>query len=121
MLFIGHRGHHQAPTLEPAVTRHPHGGIDHGGHAALHVLAAPPVKAPVPDGRIERRSHPFHTDGIHMATEDQRAPGRPPFDHPDHVRTLGRDIGHLDIDAARPQGRRDSLGDRRLTRPTGNQ
>ena len=51
-------------------------GVDHRRHAALHVLRAAAVDAAVALGRIERRLHAGHADGVDVAAEHQRPPGR---------------------------------------------
>ena len=116
VLLVGHRRHDEPPGRQPAAPRDRGGGVDHGGHAALHVLAAAPVEAAVAFDGIERRGHAVDADRVRMPAEQQRATRGPALDDSDDVGAARRRVGHRDIDAGRPQLGRDALGKRRPLR-----
>ena len=107
VLFVDNRRHNQPASRQPAFGRET-GRIDHGGHAALHVLGSAAIEPARSHVGSERRVHPLDTDGIHVTAEHQRSPRCAAIEHADHVRAAWCNLlqVHLEPDATHVRGDR---------------
>jgi hypothetical protein len=100
VLLVNYGRDHETSTLETALCHHA-SRIDHCRNAALHVLRATAVEAPLAHIGNERCLHAVDADSIDVPAEHQRLTRLPAFEHSDHIRSPGCDGLHLDIEAGR--------------------
>ena len=121
MLLVRDGRHQQPAPREAPAHRDLRRRVDHGRHAALHVLAAAPVEAAVPQDGLEGRGHPFDAHRVRVAAEHQRPTGLPALDYGNDVRPPRCDLGDLDVDAGRRERRGDSIRNARLPGAAGHE
>ena len=120
VLLVDDRRDDQTSLPEAAIAREPR-GVDHRGHAALHVLRAASIEPAVTLDGIERRGHAVDADGIDVPAQHQRAARLGAIEHADHVRPPRRRLLHLDAEPEPAHVHGDGLRDLRLAGGPGHE
>ena len=120
VLLVDDRRDDQAALAEAAIAREPR-GIDHRGHAALHVLRPAAVEPAAPLDGIERRGHAVDADGVDVPAQHQRAPRLAAIEHADHVGPPRRRLLHLDVEPEPAHVTGDRLRDLRFAGGAGHE
>ena len=98
VFFVDDRGDDQPASRQAAFRNHPR-RVNHGGHAALHVLGSASVEPARSHLGRERRVHALDADGVHVAAEHERPSGSTPFEHADDIGTPRRDLLDLHVES----------------------
>jgi hypothetical protein len=99
MLLVAHAGDDDAPGRQPARRGNALGRANHRRHAALHVLRAAAVDAPVALLGLEGARHPRHPDRVDVPAKHQGASRRAPLEDADDVRAPRRRLLNVRVEA----------------------